>query len=98
MENLPFSLENASRSKISVGISRGHYSCKILTLNLLTTTIVEPLSNASKWQMGFNSAFKGLIFMYNAFRISNFVTLGDLMYSQKRKQGLLSCGMQSHVI
>ena len=33
----------------------------ILTLNLLTTTIVAPPSNASKWQMGFNSAFKGLI-------------------------------------
>jgi hypothetical protein len=24
------------------------------------TTIVAPPSNASKWQMGFNSAFKGL--------------------------------------
>ena len=32
-----------------------------LTLNLLTTTIVAPPINASKWQMGFNSAFKGLI-------------------------------------
>jgi hypothetical protein len=32
-----------------------------LTLNLLTTTIVAPPSNACKWQMGFNSAFKGLI-------------------------------------
>ena len=32
-----------------------------LTLNLLTTTIVVPPSNASKWQMGFNSVFKGLI-------------------------------------
>ena len=32
-----------------------------LNLNLLTTTIVAPPSNASKWQMGFNSAFKGLI-------------------------------------
>jgi hypothetical protein len=31
-----------------------------LNLNLLTTTIVAPPSNASKWQMGFNSAFKGL--------------------------------------
>ena len=31
-----------------------------LTLNLLTTTIVAPPSNASKWQMGFKSAFKGL--------------------------------------
>jgi hypothetical protein len=37
--------------------------CEILrnlTLNMLTTTIVAPPSNASKWQMGFNSAFKGL--------------------------------------
>ena len=34
---------------------------KTLTLNLLTTTTVAPPSNASKWQMGFNSAFKGLI-------------------------------------
>src|SRR5215510_4612629 len=32
----------------------------ILTLNLLTTTILAPPSNASKWQMGFNSAFKGM--------------------------------------
>ena len=40
-----------------------------LTLNLLTTTIVAPPSNASKWQMGFNSAFKGLNrFMYYFYR------------------------------
>jgi len=32
-----------------------------LTLNLLTTTIVAPPTNGSKWQMGFNSAFKGLM-------------------------------------
>jgi len=32
-----------------------------LTLNLLTTTIVAPPSNASKWQMGYNLAFKWLI-------------------------------------
>jgi hypothetical protein len=32
----------------------------LLTLNLLKTTIVAPPSNVSKWQMGFNSAFKGL--------------------------------------
>jgi hypothetical protein len=31
-----------------------------LALNLLTCTIVAPPSNASKWQMGFNLAFKGL--------------------------------------
>jgi hypothetical protein len=36
-----------------------------LTLNLLTTTIVAPPSNASKWQMGFNSAFKGLKYNRN---------------------------------
>jgi hypothetical protein len=34
-----------------------------LILNLLTTTIVAPPSNASKWQMGFNSAFKVLMFV-----------------------------------
>src|SRR5215510_156297 len=31
-----------------------------LTLNMLTTTIVAPPSNASKWHMGFNSALKGM--------------------------------------
>jgi hypothetical protein len=31
----------------------------------LTTTIVASLSNADKWQMGFNSAFKGLINYWN---------------------------------
>jgi hypothetical protein len=31
-----------------------------LTLNLLMSTTVAPPSNASKWQMRFNSAFKGL--------------------------------------
>jgi hypothetical protein len=36
-----------------------------LTLNLLTTTIVAPPSNAGKWQMGFNSAFKGLTRHYS---------------------------------
>jgi hypothetical protein len=36
-----------------------------LSLNLLTTTIVAPPSNASKWQMGFNSAFKGLINIFS---------------------------------
>ena len=35
-------------------------TCWIKTLYLLTTTIFAPPSNASKWQMGFNSAFKGL--------------------------------------
>jgi predicted alpha/beta hydrolase family esterase len=36
-----------------------------LTLNLLTTTIVAPPSNARKWRLGFNSAFKGLMHVSN---------------------------------
>ena len=32
-----------------------------LTLILLTWTIWRAPTNASKWRMGFNSAFKGLI-------------------------------------
>jgi hypothetical protein len=35
-----------------------------LTLYLLTWNIGWSLNNASKWQMWFNSAFKGLIYMY----------------------------------
>ena len=40
--------------------------CKmiLLTLNQLTSTIVALPSNDSKWQMGFNSAFKGLILLF----------------------------------
>jgi hypothetical protein len=37
------------------------FVCFCLTLNLLTSTIDAPPSNASKWQMGFNSSFKGII-------------------------------------
>jgi hypothetical protein len=33
----------------------------LLTLYPQTTTIVAPPRNASKWQMGFNPAFKGLM-------------------------------------
>ena len=33
-----------------------------LTLNLLTWTIWRAPTNASKWRMGFNSAFKGLMY------------------------------------
>ena len=45
-----------------------HFLLRPLTLNLLTTSIVAPPSNASKWQIGFNSAFKGLkhIFLLTA--------------------------------
>jgi hypothetical protein len=37
-----------------------HLPITNLTFNLLTTTRVALPSNASKWQMGFNSAYKGL--------------------------------------
>ena len=43
-----------------------------LTLNLLTTTIVAPPSNASKWQMGFNSAFKWLTELLNIYLLGIF--------------------------
>ena len=42
-----------------------------LTLNLLTTTIVAPPSNASEWQMGFNSAFKGIILFVVMLQVMN---------------------------
>ena len=51
-----------------------------LTLNLLTTTIVAPPSIASKWQMGFNSALKGLKPWYvqkvanNGYAVHNLLT------------------------
>ena len=35
-----------------------------LTLSLLTWTIWRAPTNASKWRMGFNSAFKGLTYNY----------------------------------
>ena len=36
------------------------------------TTIVAPPSNASKWQMGFNSAFKGLKATGFHYRVLNY--------------------------
>jgi hypothetical protein len=39
------------------------YSTVILTLYMLTWRIWRAPNNASKWQMGFNSAFKGLIYV-----------------------------------
>ena len=36
-----------------------------LTLTLLTWTIWRAPTNASKWRMGFNSAFKGLTLAVN---------------------------------
>ena len=47
-----------------------------LTLNPLTCKIWWALNNVTRWQMGFNSAFKGL--MYKVFRLS--LTLILLMW------------------
>ena len=65
---------------LCLGVSESKFdSIKLfsaLTLNLLTTTIVATPSNASKWQIGFNSVFKGLndkiIFRFiNVFKVTN---------------------------
>ena len=65
---------------LCLGVSESKFdSIKLfsaLTLNLLTTTIVATPSNASKWQIGFNSVFKGLndkiIFrLINVFKVTN---------------------------
>jgi preprotein translocase subunit SecE len=56
---------------------------RILTLNLLTSTIVAHPSKASKWQMGFNSAFKGLtkkIIHYSSHSIQIIVLTVALFY------------------
>ena len=43
-----------------MGFNSAFKGLSYVNLNLLTTTIVAPPSNAGKWQMGFNSAFEGL--------------------------------------
>ena len=48
------------RNKGKKSLCQNH-KINTLTLNLLMTTIVTPPSNDNKLQMGFNSAFKGLI-------------------------------------
>jgi hypothetical protein len=47
-----------------------------LTINLLTTTIVAPPSNARKWQMGFNLAFKGLTWKSKELHVVQLVCCG----------------------
>ena len=67
------------------------YSVPNLTRNLLTTTIVAPPSNASKWQMGFNSAFKGLTscngtsWVNMVFFADQYVLFYELFLFRKRK-------------
>jgi hypothetical protein len=61
------------------------YFCE-LTLNLLTSTMVAPPSNAIKWQMGFNSAFKGLIYVCYTIFWNAGTFLSDYMASHPRRQ------------
>jgi hypothetical protein len=59
--NIKKTQKQTSKHLRQCGISNVSFtSFKSLTLNLLTTTIFAPPSNARIWQMGFNSAFKGL--------------------------------------
>jgi len=60
-------------------------SVVVLTLNLLTTTIVAPPSNASKWQMGFNSSFKGLNLKEGG-HLVNLVLGGEIILKWTLKQ------------
>jgi hypothetical protein len=67
--------------------------CSQLTLNLLTTTIVAPPSKASKWQVGFNSAFKGLIVVPTTQFISSFshITLREGTEKSRYKSNYSIC-------
>jgi hypothetical protein len=49
----------------------------VLTLILLTWRIWWAVNNASKWQMGFNWAFKGLMLLH----ITHFIDISDHMPS-----------------
>jgi hypothetical protein len=76
-------------------------SIYVLTLNLLTTIIVAPPSNGSKWQMGFNSAFKGLNLKVKRFhpRTSDDFPKGEWRYSSTLSltSALDGVGDQRHV-
>ena len=54
--NLVVSIERQKE----IEVKRVLYATQYLTLILLTWTIWRAPTNASKWRMGFNSAFKGL--------------------------------------
>ena len=51
----------AEDKKVAGCCEQGNEASGSLTLILLTCTIWRAPTNASKWRMGFNSAFKGLI-------------------------------------
>ena len=77
-------------------------SCDNLILTLLTWTIWRAPTNASKWWMGFKSAFKGLIdittvspTIYNlGTEISNFLTnvksVRFIFFAQYKTNGVSS--------
>ena len=53
-----------------------------LTLTLLTWTIWRAHSNSSKWRMGFNSAFKGLMLSLTTLAITHVITHSSLKQRQ----------------
>jgi hypothetical protein len=84
-----------------LGYASRHLELVLLTLILLTWTIWRAPTNASKWRMGFNSAFKGLIYSEIQFLLFRFtrqstffavlyVTDWDIIFPQKSGQILNS--------
>jgi hypothetical protein len=73
-----------------------------LTLILLTTTIVAPPSNANKWQMGYNSAFKELTKSPCAFAQDMCCTVLQVKLTGRQKNktrkscGGVPCGIYSN--
>ena len=61
-------------------------SCIILTLTLLTWTIWRAPTNASKWRMEFNSAFKGLTQKIHKVRNTGRCTTNDNRGKERDEQ------------
>ena len=74
-------------NRIVVQLYSWHFNMLMyLTLILLTWTIWRAATNASKWRMGFNSAFKVLIV---AWRFQNLLS-SETVYIAELLHGLLS--------
>ena len=76
----------------SVSICRDSWAkCLYLTLILLTWRIWWAPNNASRWQMGFNSAFKGLTILYvSSFKINYHLLVWTHIFVARHKIHKLS--------
>ena len=77
--------------------NNGYTFVQLLTLILLTWTIWRAPTNASKWRMGFNSAFEGLIRVISKFLNFSLILLNStqwirfplhLKYHRQKKNNL----------